>query len=121
MSIPESPVLTLPQYRVLVRSLPRPTLVQMQHFALFVSNANSWYKHLQYLPPGEPFQFFLDPGAGMQLAVSLQGSVDALSRAKCGFHYSWCRQRSSEIDSDISPIAGPQAHRSLNCWAMEHS
>lgn len=72
MSVPDKPLLTLPQYRVLVRSLPQPTLVQMQQFALFVSNANSWYKHLLYLPPGEPFQFFLDPGAGMQLAVSRQ-------------------------------------------------
>ncbi len=89
MSIPDRPLLTLPQYRVLVRSLPRPTLVQMQQFALFVSNAHSWYKHLPYLPPGEPFQFFLDPGAGMQLTVSPQGSVEAIPRAECGFHYSW--------------------------------
>ena len=90
MSVPDKPpILTLPRYRVLVRSLPRPTLLQMQHFAQFVSNAHSWYKHLPYLPPGEPFQFFLDPGAGMQLAVSPQGSVDAMPRAECGFHYSW--------------------------------
>ena len=89
MSIPERPLLTLPQYRVLVRSLPRPTLVQMQQFAQFVSTAHSWYKHLPYLSPGEPFQFFLDPGAGMQLAVTPQGSVDARFRAEYGFHYSW--------------------------------
>ena len=89
MSIPERPLLTLPQYRILVRSLPRPTLVQMQQFAQFVSTAHSWYKHLPYLPPGAPFQFFLDPGAGMQLAITPQGSVDARSRAECGFHYSW--------------------------------
>lgn len=63
--------------------------MQMQQFALFVSNAHSWYKHLPYLPPGEPFQFFLDPGAGMQLVVSSQGSVDATPRAEPGFHYSW--------------------------------
>ena len=89
MSIPDSPLLSLPQYRTLVRSLPKPTLVQMQQFALFVSNAHSWYKHLPYLPPGEPFQFFLDLGAGMQLAVNSQGSVDATPRAEPGFHYSW--------------------------------
>ena len=88
MSVPDKPLLTLPQYRALVRSLPRPTLLQMQQFALFVSNAHSWYKRLPYLPPGAPFQFFLDPGAGMQLTVSLQGSVDARPYAKCGFHYS---------------------------------
>ena len=89
MSVPDKPLLTLPQYRALVRSLPRPTLLQMQQFALFVSNAHSWYKHLPYLPPGAPFQFFLDPGAGMQLVVSSQGSVEATPRAEPGFHYSW--------------------------------
>lgn len=90
MSSPDKPpILTLPQYRVLVKSLPRPSLLQMQQFAKFVSNAHSWYKHLPYLPPGEPFEFFLDPGAGMQLAVTRQGSVDAIPRTKCGFHYSW--------------------------------
>ena len=88
MSVPDKPLLTLPQYRVLVRSLPRPTLVQMQQFALLVSHAHSWYKRLPYLPPGAPFQFFLDPGAGMKLTVRPQGSVDARPHAKCGFHYS---------------------------------
>ena len=86
MSIPDKPLLTLPQYRALVRSLPRPTLIQMQQFALLVSHAHSWYKRLPYLPPGAPFQFFLDPGAGMKLTVSRQGSVDARPHAKCGFH-----------------------------------
>jgi hypothetical protein len=61
----------------------------MQQFAVFVSNAHSWYKHLPYLPPGEPFQFFLDPGAGTQRAISPQGSVNAIPRTECGEHYSW--------------------------------
>jgi hypothetical protein len=61
----------------------------MQQFAVFVSNAHSWYKHLPYLPPGLPFYFFLDPAAGMQLAVKPQGSVDATPRTEGGFHYSW--------------------------------
>ena len=90
LSLPdEPPILTLPRYRVLVRSLPRPTLLQMQQFAVFVSNAHSWYKHLTYLPPGEPFQFFLDTGAGTQRAISPQGSVNAIPRTECGEHYSW--------------------------------
>jgi hypothetical protein len=89
MSAPDRPPLTLPEYRILVKSLPRPTLLQMQQFAVFVSNAHSWYKHLPYLPPGLPFYFFLDPAAGMQLAVKPQGSVDATPRTECGFHYSW--------------------------------
>jgi hypothetical protein len=89
MRDPDRPRLTLPEYRILVKSLPRPTILQMQQFAVFVSNAHSWYKHLPYLPPGLPFYFFLDPAAGMQLAVKPQGSVDAISRTKSGFHYSW--------------------------------
>lgn len=90
MSSPDKPpIVTLPRYRVLVRSLPRPTLLQMQQFAKFVSNAHSWYKHLPYLPPGLPFQFFLDPGAGMQRAISPQGSINAIPRTECGKHYSW--------------------------------
>jgi hypothetical protein len=61
----------------------------MQQFAVFVSNAHSWYRDLPYLPPGLPFYFFLDPAAGMQLAVSPQDSVDAIHRSEGGFHYSW--------------------------------
>ena len=89
MSDPDFPRLTLPEYRILVKSLPRPTLSQMQQFAVFVSNAHSWYKYLPYLSPGLPFYFFLDPAAGMQLAVSPQDSVDAIHRSEGGFHYSW--------------------------------
>jgi hypothetical protein len=90
LSSPDKPpILTLPRYRILVRSLPRPTHLQMQQFAVFVSNAHSWYKHLAYLPPGEPFQFFLDPGAGTQRAISPQGSVNAIPRTERGEHYSW--------------------------------
>jgi hypothetical protein len=61
----------------------------MQQFAVFVSNAHSWYRDLPYLPPGLPFYFFLDPAAGMQLAVSAQDSVDAIHRSERGVHYSW--------------------------------
>ena len=86
---PDFPRLTLPEYRILVKSLPRPTLSQMQQFAVFVSNAHSWYRDLPYLPPGLPFYFFLDPAAGMQLAVKPQDSVDAIHRSEGGFHYSW--------------------------------
>lgn len=39
-SVPDWPLLLLPRERVLVRSLPSPTLLQMQQFASFVSNAH---------------------------------------------------------------------------------
>lgn len=59
------PILSLEEYRKVIAPLPIPTLAQEQQFLEFVSNAHSWYKHLPYLPPGQPFQFFLDPAAGM--------------------------------------------------------
>src|SRR5262245_37733059 len=80
---------TLHRYRVLVASLPMPTLVQMQQFAGHVAGAHSWYKHLPLLPPGAPLQFFLDPAAGMQLIAGSGGRVDATPRTNRGFHYSW--------------------------------
>lgn len=90
MSCPDKPpILTLPRYRVLVRSLPRPTLLQMQQFAMFVSNAHSWYKHLPLRPPGGPFSSSSIRGAGTQRAISPQGAVNAIPRTERGEHYSW--------------------------------
>ncbi|CAD5366931.1 hypothetical protein RA210_U10572 [Rubrivivax sp. A210] len=83
-----APALTLDEYRALTITLPRPTEAQMRAFAVFVSGAHSWYKHLPLYPPGAPFQFFLDPGAGMDLHV--RGTrVQAEPRLTRGFHYSW--------------------------------
>lgn len=59
----------------------------MEAFAVFVSGAHSWYKHLPFYPPGAPLQFFLDPAAGMDLAF-YPDRVEASRRAKTGFHYS---------------------------------
>lgn len=82
------PVLSLDDYRALVSKLPSPTEEQMRAFATFVCGAHSWYKHLPMYPPGRPFQFFLDPGSGMDLNFN-DGRVEATPRLVKGFHYSW--------------------------------
>jgi hypothetical protein len=87
------PVLSLPEYSELVADLPAPTQEQMQAFAEFVSEAHSWYKHLPLLPPGRPFQFFLDPSAGLQRVGTLDGRIRAVVREERGFHYSWLPTR----------------------------
>jgi hypothetical protein len=86
---PFSQPLSLATYMELVASLPVPTPVQMEQFAEFVSRAHSWYKHLPLLPPGQPFQFYLDPSAGMELVQRSDGKLEATPRLQRGFHYSW--------------------------------
>jgi len=75
------------EYVTLVAHLPPPTDLQIRQFADFVSGAHSWYKHIQLLPPGLPFQFFIDPGASMDLEVQAGGSLVATERMERGFHY----------------------------------
>jgi hypothetical protein len=89
MSTINSKVLTLQEYQEIVASMPKPTIQQMESFAEFVCTAHSWYKHLPTMPPGCPFQFFLNPGIGLQLIVNdWSGKVKAISRYENGFHYS---------------------------------
>ena len=83
------PGLRLEEYRKIVGALPAPSRQQMEEFAAFVSGAHSWYKHLPLLPPGLPMQFFLDPGAGMQISVLQDGRTVVAERQGTGFHYSW--------------------------------
>lgn len=78
----------LDAYRSVVAGLPRPTREQMEDFAVFVSGAHSWYKHLPLWLPGEPFQFFLDPCAGLQVVCHGPGEFELVVREKRGFHYS---------------------------------
>ena len=85
----EPQILTLSQYRSVVSSLPMPTQQQLEQFADFVSSAHSWYKHLPLYPPGCPFQFFLNPAAGMQMIEYSDGSLEVAPRIEKGFHYSW--------------------------------
>ena len=81
--------LTLARYRAICRELPRPTDAEIRDFALFVSQAHSWYKRTSLLPPGMPLQFFLDPSAGMQRIMRPNGRVVSVVREEAGFHHSW--------------------------------
>jgi hypothetical protein len=81
--------LTLARYRAICCALPRPSEKGIEDFALFVSQAHSWYKRTTLLPPGMPLYFFIDPSAGMQRIVRLNGRVLAVAREKPGFHHSW--------------------------------
>jgi hypothetical protein len=81
----------LDEYRQLVSSLPPPTDHQIRAFALFVSEARSWYKHLPLLPPGVPFHFFIDPCSGMDCIILGNGRVTYRDRTTDTprFHYTW--------------------------------
>lgn len=79
--------ITLSQYRELVAQLTKPSLLQMQEFAEYVSHLHSWYKHLPLLPPGVPFQFFLNPTAGMDLITGAEGTIHATARAEAGHRF----------------------------------
>src|SRR4051812_1821261 len=80
--------LTVGDYRDLLGATSVPSREQMGAFALFVSTAHSWYKHLPTLPPGVPMIFYLDPGAGAQRIVNIFGRVREAERIERGFHYS---------------------------------
>ena len=82
------PRLALDEYRSLVADLVRPTRPQMEDFARYVSDAHSWYKYLPLLPPGAPFNFRLDPAAGLQRILDNDGTLRAEPLEKGGFHYS---------------------------------
>ncbi len=88
-SDPRGTPMDLSEYRRAVAGLGAPTIDQMEDFAEFVGSAHSWYKHLPLLPPGRPFQFFLDPAAGMQLSVDNRGRERIAPRLEPGPHYSW--------------------------------
>jgi hypothetical protein len=85
------PTLELREYRTLVAHLPRPTEEQIRQFASYVAEAKSWYKHLPLFPPGEPFQFFVDPWAGLDRVLLEDGHVVYIRRTANTpqFHYTW--------------------------------
>jgi hypothetical protein len=89
--VSEIKVCPLSDYRRYVAGLPRPSERQINDYVAFVSNAHSWYKHLPYLPPGEPFHFFLDPFSGYDCLIRDDGSVVHQERTDTSprFHYTW--------------------------------
>src|SRR5262245_41747699 len=70
----------LEEYISCFKSRPKPTSTQMWAFARRVSNAHSWYKGTSFLPPGQPFWFFCDPGAGMDRYRNRDGSLQVTER-----------------------------------------
>lgn len=54
----------LAEYRALVRGLPRPTDIQIESFTRHVAQDHAWYTDIPLVPPGVPFHFYLDNGAG---------------------------------------------------------
>ncbi len=77
-------------YLEVIKKLPIPTESQTNQFALFVSDAHSWYKHLPVYP-GQPFFFYLDPNAGRSLVRTQTGDmvfVDITDESP-RFHYTW--------------------------------
>ncbi len=79
--------MSLDQYRALTYHLTRPTRAQLEAFALHVSQAHSWYKHLPIAPPGKRFCFYIDPFAGMDIVQRSAGKYEVQWRDRGGFHY----------------------------------
>ena len=69
------PIMDLPAYRALFLNYSKPSLKQIGDFVNFVCHAKSWYKHLPYLPPGEPYHFYLDHYAGWKCMRRFGGKV----------------------------------------------
>jgi hypothetical protein len=99
------------QYLALTRELPRPTPSQMEAFALHVSGAHSWYKHLPWYPPGKPFYIYLDPAAGMERRRSESGDWVVSDRQVRGFHYSWLP--TADYLDQFGHLAFAQAHATV--------
>ena len=81
--------LTLRDYRTLIRTLPVPTIAQMEDFADFIFCTACSYTHFPIFPPGDPFQIFLNPAAGMQIMANSSGEVVAVPRQEQGLHFTW--------------------------------
>lgn len=87
---PVRSAMTLDRYLELASRLPLPTREQVEAFAAHIRHAHSWYKHLPILPPGRPFHFYLDPGAGMTRVVREDGQLGVVGRTdETRYHYSW--------------------------------
>jgi hypothetical protein len=80
--------LSMPQYLDLLAGVPLPTQQQKENFAVYVSGAHSWYKHLPYHLPGRLFYFFIDKYAGFDRVLLKDGTAAMRERVQRGFHYS---------------------------------
>lgn len=85
------PEMSLDDYRRWIADVKPPTDAQIEAFADYVAGARSWYKHLALNPPGTPFQFYIDPHAGVDRLVNRSGEVHLRTRTEqtTPFHYSW--------------------------------
>jgi hypothetical protein len=102
-------------YEQLIADLPLPTPEQCHNFAEHVMSAHSWYKKLPLLPPGAPFAFLLNHGAGRQV-VEENGQrrfQDITDPGEC-WHYSMVltseyRERFGHWDYTVleNPFYGP--------------
>lgn len=82
--------LTLREYRDVLAPSGLPSDEQIERFIPYVANAHSWYKHIPPFPPGAPFWFFLDPGAGYETRLDAAGRVSYHERTEpFGFHYNY--------------------------------
>lgn len=71
------------------RALSVPSDEQRRAFAVYVTGAHSWYKHLPILPLST-FVFFLDPNAGRSMVHRSDDSVAFVdNRSSRGIHYTW--------------------------------
>ena len=91
LNLEDLPTLELEEYRGLVAEIPPPTDAQIRNFAVFVSDAKSWYKHIPVFGLGTPFYFFVDPGAGLDRIWVPGGVVTFRARTESTpqFHYTW--------------------------------
>jgi hypothetical protein len=91
LSPADLPEMSLDAYRRWIADVAPPTDAQIEAFADYVAGARSWYKHLALNPPGTPFQFYIDPRAGVDRLVNRSGEVHLRTRTEqtTPFHYSW--------------------------------
>jgi len=113
-------------YRKTAGALPRPSKKQIAGFVEFVSSAHSWYKHLPLLPPGVPFQVFLNPHVACDMSMRPTGEIAYRSRKTRGFHYSewptseylekcgYLDYRSCErVGTIVRPVVGPPTEENI--------
>ena len=81
--------LSMPQYLDLLAAVPLPTQQQKENFAVYVSGAHRWYKHLPYYLPGSLFCFFIDKYAGFDRVLLRDGTAAMRERVQRG-REQWC-------------------------------